>query len=192
MKMEMLKDGTAVLMRPPTMDDLERECIFFRSLTDEDRQFLRFDVTKREVVERLIREAAEGRAYRIDGFVDERIIAHGALEFSSDGWARHIAEIRVMVAPSHRGQRLGTLLIGHLFREAERRGVEKVVMRMAAPQAAPRHVAERLGFHVDAVLPDHVKDSTGKLHPLVVMSCPLDEVARALRDMYKSECWPDG
>jgi len=192
MNVEMLKDGTGVVLRELTSEDLEQSCRFFAALPEEDRQYLRFDVTKREVVASLIREAEAGRAYRVVALANEEIVAHGALEIAADSWHRHIGEIRVVVARSMRGKRLGAIIIGHLYRAAERRGVVRVVARMAGPQTVARHIFERLGFTVDAVMENHVTDTSGKLHPEIVMSCALDDVARALREYCQDDNWPDG
>ena len=43
-----LKDGTDVLLRSMTKDDLERSLAFFQGLPEEDRTYLRRDVTKRK------------------------------------------------------------------------------------------------------------------------------------------------
>ena len=192
MKLEALNDGTAVIVRPLTMADLDRVHRYFCSLPAEDRRYLRFDVAKRQIVEWLIREAEAGRAYRCVAVVNDEIVGHGALEITADGWHRHIGEIRALVLQDYRGRGMGALLFAHLFHAAERRGVQKVVIKMAGPQITARKACERLGFSVDAVLPDHVKDSDGNLHPLVVMSIGLDEVSKAMRDFYKDDDWPDG
>ena len=78
------------------------------------------------------------------------------------------------------------------IQDAQRQGVEKVVVRMVAGQEAARKICERLGFRVDAVLPDHIKDAEGKLHAQVVMSCTLDELWRELKDFHSADDWPDG
>jgi RimJ/RimL family protein N-acetyltransferase len=192
MHLEGLKDGTAVVLREPTMEDLERSRRFFLALPAEDQRYLREDVTQRVIVERRIRQAETGEVYRIVALVGDDIVADGALEFSGEAWHRHLGEIRVIVARDYRCRRLGALLIAHLFRAAQRRGLEKVVVKMAAPQMAARTICERLGFHLDAVLPDHIKDSEGNLQALVVMSCTLDEVWRELRGFYRDDDWPDG
>ncbi len=191
-KLDVLKDGNVVTLRNPTIEDLDRSCRFFRGLPAEDRQYLRFDGTSREVVARLINESEAGRAVRIEAIVGDEIVAHGALEFSTDGWYRHIGELRVIVAAAYRGRNLGTIMISHLFVEAQRLEVEKVVAKMAAPQRAARKILERLGFELEATLPDHIKDAEGNLHPMLVMSCSLDEVAKALREFYKEDNWWDG
>ncbi len=40
--------------------------------------------------------------------------------------------------------------------------------------------------------PCYVKDTAGHSHALVVMTCTLDDVWRALRDFYSGDDWPDG
>ena len=191
MRFESLHDGTVVRLRPPKMDDLERSLAFFRGLPETDRRYLRFDVTRREVVERVIREALEKKACRVLALDEDEVVGHGALEVSRDTWQRHIGEIRVLVAPEVRRRGLGTILISRLFKAAEKRGVKKVVVRLAGPQFAARTVLERLGFLLDGVLKDHVTDAEGEVHDLMVMSCDLDEVSRTLRKLYRDDDWPD-
>lgn len=192
MKVEALKDGAHVTLQEPQVTDAERLRRFFLGLPLEDRRYFRFDLSRPEVVEALIRQAEAGMAYRVIALVEEEVVGHGALYFSHDGWQRHIGEIRVLVAPDYRGRWLGTHIIGQLFEEAEKRGVSRVVARMAEPETGARRIFERLGFIVDARLPDHVKDAEGNLHALIVMSCPLDEVSRAMRNFYRDDNWPDG
>ena len=192
MKAEALKDGTHVVLQEPTTEDTERSRSFFLSLPPEDRRYFRYDLSSRAVVESLIRQAQAGLAYRVLATVDDDVVGHGALYFTHNGWQRHLGEIRVLVAPEYRNQRLGTHLIGHLFEEAEKRGVEKVIVRVAEPEIGARRIFERLGFVVDAVLKDHVKDGDGNLHALIIMSCALDEVSRTLREYYREDNWPDG
>jgi L-amino acid N-acyltransferase YncA len=192
MRLEGLKDGKTVLLREPTLDDVEDSHRFFLDLPPDDRRYLRVDVTKKDLVERRIRDALEGRVHRLVAIADDKIVADGALEFSSEAWRRHVGEIRVIVAHEYQRKRLGALLIRSLFNEAKQRGMEKVVAKMAAPQNGARKVFERLGFHVDSVLPDYIKDADGKLQSMVVMTCALDEMSKELREFYKQDHWPDG
>lgn len=192
MKFESLKDGTHVTLREPTLDDVETVCRFAVALPPEDRKYLRFDLGKREVVEMLLHRAESDRTHRLIAVVGDEIVGHGALYISQDTWQRHLGEIRVLIAQNYRNRKLGTFLIRHLFEEAEKRGVERVLAKIAEPQIGARKIFEHLGFVVDAVMPNHVKDAEGGLHPMVVMSCSLDEVTRALRDFYRDDNWPDG
>jgi RimJ/RimL family protein N-acetyltransferase len=191
-KLEALKDGTAVEIREPTMDDLPRSIAFFRDLPPEDRRYLRIDVTKPDLVEKRIRQSLEGHVFRLVALDGDQIVADGSLAISSEGWRKHQGEIRVIVARKYQRKRLGALMIQEVFRAARDRDVEKVIAKMAGPQIAARKVFERLGFRLDATLPDYVKDADGTLHPLIVMTCTFDDFSEEMRDFYKRGNWPDG
>lgn len=192
MKIEALKDGTTVVLREPTMDDVEDSHRFFMGLPPEDRRYLRVDVTQRDNVEQRIKDALEGRTYRLVALVGDKIVADGALEFSREEWRRHAGEIRAIVGHDYQRRGLGALMIKALYGIAHQRGVEKLVAKMASPQSGARKTLERLGFHVDSVLPDYIKDANGNVQSMVVMSCTLDELARELKGFYKTDHWPDG
>jgi ribosomal protein S18 acetylase RimI-like enzyme len=192
MKFEALKDGTPVVLREPTMDDIDDSLHFFMGLPREDRRYLRVDVTQRDNVELRIKDAVEGRTYRLIALVGDKIVADGALEFSREEWRRHAGEIRAIVAHDYQRRGLGALMIKALYGIAHQRGVEKLVAKMASPQAGARKTLERLGFHVDSVLPDYIKDANGNVQSMVVMSCTLDELSKELKGFYKTDHWPDG
>ena len=84
------------------------------------------------------------------------------------------------------------IVIADVYRTAQKLGFEKVVAKMAAPQTGARKIFERLGFRVDSVLPDYIKDADGMPQSLVVMSRSLDETWKELRDFYRTDDWPDG
>jgi L-amino acid N-acyltransferase YncA len=174
------------------MDDVEGSLQFFRNLPPEDRRYLRTDVTRRDVIERRIRQATEGRVHRVVALVHDQIVADGALERSEETWRRHMGEIRVVVAREFQKRGLGKLIIADLHRTAQQCGVEKVVAKMAAPQAGARKIFEKLGFHMDSVLPDYIKDANGNPQSLVVMSCSLDEMSMDMKDVYHHDDRPDG
>ena len=192
MKIDNLKDGTVVQLRQPSPDDMGHWLRFLRGLSAEDRRYLQVDVTREDVVERLLRESQSGSCYRVLAMAEYQVVGHGALKFSLDGWQRHVGEVRFVVAEALRNKHLGALLLSHLFTQAESLGLQHLIAQMAAPQLGARMLCERLGFRVDTVLPDRVKALDGTLHPLVIMSCSLDEVSRALRDFYDTDNWPDG
>ncbi len=192
MGFETLKDGSAVLLRVPSSADVDRYLEFFRALPDDERRYLRFDVSNKNIVQRLLRAVETGDAHRMTALVDDSIVGHAALEFDPNSWQRHLGEIRVVVAESHRGRRLGSLLISAMVHSARQRGLAVVVVKIPAPQVHVRELCERLGFHFDALLKGHMVDASGEVQDLVVMRCPLDEVSTALRDFCRDDNWPDG
>ena len=130
--------------------------------------------------------------HRIVALVDDKIVADGSLEFSGETWRKHTGEIRVIVAREYQRLRLGALLIKDLYHTAQQHGVEKLVAKMAAPQIAARKIFEKLGFRVESVLPDYIKDADGKLQSLVIMTCAFDDISNELRDFYRADDWSDG
>ena len=66
-----LKDGNEVFIREMHADDLDRSLAFFRSLSDDDRAYLRRDVTDRDVVRQRIEMVNSGRVFRLVAVVDD-------------------------------------------------------------------------------------------------------------------------
>lgn len=184
-----LKDGSEVLIRPMTEDDLDRSLEFFRSLRDEERAYLRVDVTKREVVERRIQAMQSGTVKRLVAAVDDRIVADGALELGAAGWREHMGEIRLIVAPAWQRKGLGMLLARDLYRLAATTGLEDIVAKMMRPQAAARSIFHRLGFREQATLRDYVKDIQGGKQDLIVMHCNLQALWQELEELLSESDW---
>jgi RimJ/RimL family protein N-acetyltransferase len=189
MKYEILEDGTNVMLREPTSKDRQDSLDFFLRLPEEDRRYLRIDVTRSGVVERRLEQAESGEVYRLWAFVGDDIAADGALEFSGERWGGHLGEIRVIVGRDYQRRGLGTLLMQALFHVAEERGLEKIVMNMLEPQTSMRAACAKLGFRVDAVVPDYVKDQDGTTHSLVIMTCTLDQWYKEMKDFYQEKNW---
>ena len=186
---EILKDGTNVMLREPTLEDQPASLDFFLKLAPEDRKYLRVDVTNPEIVLRRINQSESGDVYRLWAFVGNKIIGDGALEFSRDRWRSHLGEMRVILATRYQRRGLGGLLIRKLFDVAKERALEKIVMNVLSPQVSMRAVCEELGFRVDAVIPDYAKDEEGTPQSLVVMTCTLDEWFREMDGFYDEDNW---
>lgn len=189
MKYEILQDETNILLREPTEEDGDCSLEFFNKLPEEDRRYLRVDVTRPELIERRVKQYNPTEVYRLWAFAGDEIAADGSLEFSGDRWGGHLGEIRVIVGRDYQRRGLGTLLIRNLFHVAEERKLEKIVMQMLEPQASIRAVCEKLGFRIDAVVADYLKDQEGNSHSLVIMTCTLDQWYREMKDFYEEQNW---
>ena len=64
-KVKTLKDGSEVIIRPLTNDDVEKSFQFFQELPPADREYLRVDVTKHDLVEQRIKSMKEKNVKRI-------------------------------------------------------------------------------------------------------------------------------
>ena len=184
-----LKDGTSVVIRPMTPEDLDRSVAFFQSLTAQDRLYLRHDVTRREEVEGRIQAMQAGRARRLVALQKDRIIADAALELESASWKRHVGEIRLIIANPYKRKGLGMLMARELYSAAVEAEVEEIVVRMMRPQLAARSIFRKLGFQEVTLLGDYVKDAEGRKQDLILMRCDLEGLWQRLDHFIADRDW---
>ena len=188
-KTETLKDGSKVTIRNLTVEDLDRLMNFYRSLPEDDKKYLRIDVTNRNIVKQRIEAAESANTFRIIALKGDTIIADGALELTTEEWRRHQGELRVIVAEEFRRKGVGMIIMREVYFLAIEKKVEKVVAKMMKPQVAARTICKTLGFHEELVIPDYVKDQTGKSQDLVIMTCDIQELWKELDQFYMDSDW---
>jgi L-amino acid N-acyltransferase YncA len=188
-KTETLKDGSAVVVRDLRPGDLEALMTFYLSLPEEDRKYLKVDVTDREVVRRRMALVEQGNVFRLVALAGDRVVADGMLEVSAEEWRRHQGELRVIVAPDARHKGLGLVMMRELYLIAAGRKVEMVVAKFMRPQEGARRICRRLGFHEESILPDYVKDRSGEIQDMVVMTADMKEFWNELESFYHSTDW---
>jgi ribosomal protein S18 acetylase RimI-like enzyme len=183
-KVVKLEDGTEILIRHMKTDDLDRSFEFFKALPEEDRSFLRYDVTQRELVRERIRAMETGGVKRIVALAGAEIVADGALELSGHGWKEHVGELRLVVSRSFQRRGLGMVMARALYDLAAAAKVDEVVVKMMRPQVAAQRIFRRLGFHEEILLPEYVKDQKGHKQDLIVMRCDLEALWREMEDYF--------
>jgi RimJ/RimL family protein N-acetyltransferase len=175
-----LRDGATVTVRRMQPGDVQRSFEFFCALPEEDRKYLRVDVTRRDLVERRTLETDERRAVRVVAEHDSEIVADGTLELEGHGWGNNVAEVRLIVARPWQRLGLGTVVARELFHLASRHRVDRIVARLMRPQAGAHRIFKRLGFHEEFLIPEQIRDQSGEWQDLIIMRCPLDELWREL------------
>jgi len=188
-KTETLKDGKKVTIRALTSKDLDRLMAFYRSLPPEDRKYLRVDVTDRKVVAERIRLIDKGQFFRIIALHKDKIVADGGLELSGEKWRRHQGEVRLIVARPFRRKGLGMIMIRELYFLAAANNVATIVAKMMRPQREAQTIFHRLGFREEALLPDYVRDLTGRTQDLLIMICNLGDMWTELDHFYSDSDW---
>jgi L-amino acid N-acyltransferase YncA len=188
-KTETLKNGKKVTIRPLTIKDLDRLMALYRSLPPDDRKYLRVDVTDRKVVAERIRLVDQGQVIRIIALYKDKVVADGALELSGEEWRRHQGEVRLIVSRPYRRKGLGMIMIRELYFLATARNVETIVAKMMRPQKGAQTIFHRLGFREEALLPDYVRDLTGKTQDLLIMVCKLGDMWTEVDHFYSDSDW---
>lgn len=153
-----LPDGTDLTLRPMTRDDQYALYSFFINLGPDDRRFLRNVVTDRKLIEKWARNLDYDQVVPILAEYQGRIVANATLHYQTFGWGRHVAEIRVTVAPEFQGRRLGAALIEELTALASRHKVKRLLARIVTNREGVIKAFEKAGFSQLTVLKNYVKD----------------------------------
>ncbi len=165
-----LRDGSLVTLRPVVKEDEDALYHFFSGMSKEDLLYLRDDVANRDVIHGWMESIDYEKVLPILAIDSDVIIADATLHRNPHGWMRHVGEIRMSVAGSHRGKGLARIIAAEIFQQAVGLGLDKLVAQMLTIQKSAQHVFTRLGFKEEAILKDHGMDATGKKHDLIIMS----------------------
>lgn len=164
------EDHDEITIRPLIPEDKEDLLDFFRRIPEEDRFYLKENVTDPRVVERWAEEVDYARALPLLAIMDGKIVGDGTLHHRRAGARRHIGEVRIVVDPAYRNRGVGRGLLHKLIDLAKDRGVEKLMFEVVADtEEAAKHTAMLLGFVPVAALPAHVKEVGGTTHDLLVL-----------------------
>jgi ribosomal protein S18 acetylase RimI-like enzyme len=169
-KTVVIRDGTRVTLRPMVKEDGERLREFFADIPEEDRWYLREDVADARVIDSWVRDLNYERVFPILAQVDDRIVADATLHRHTFGGSRHVAKLRIVIAPEYRRKGLGTWLALDIVNLALECGVEKLVAELVeGKQEAAIEGLLRLGFVKEARLYNYARDPQGEPHDLVMM-----------------------
>jgi RimJ/RimL family protein N-acetyltransferase len=176
-----LKDKREVIIRPMIKEDVEELYKFFSKLDKEDKQFLRDDVSKKEVIEKWAENLNYDVVLPLLAFYDGEVVADGTLHASNYFWSRHVAEIRLVVAKDFRNVGLGKKIVSELFFIAVKRGFKKIVAQIPFHQQNTIRIFESLGFEKEAILRKHVIVQGKGFSDLLIMSIFTDNVVQSIK-----------
>lgn len=179
-----LSDGREVIVREPSEPgDAERLHRFLCELPAAVRNYLRYDVTERELFDRRMAQLDRSSHWRLIAEVDGEIAAEATMDREPFGWTRHVAELRAVVSPAFADQGLRALLLHELVRIARRAGIGRVSTEVLAEQKDIIQALSAAGFEREAVRRKYARDLKGRFHDVVVMSANLEAVWEQLQEM---------
>ena len=85
-----LKDGSEALIRPLTGDDVNILTEFYRTLPEEDRWYMKYDVLDPAVIQKWIESVDSGRVFSIIALTDEGMGCHAGLFMREFGATQHV------------------------------------------------------------------------------------------------------
>ena len=157
-------DGRTIRLQYMTPDDGAALLEFARSVPRHDLLFLRTDITTVEGVNEWVDGVLQGQMGVILAYDDTRLLGFSSVTRNPTSWARHIAELSVVVGPEARHHGFGLRLTEEAFRAAEDLAVMRMVARMTLDQAGAIDLFRGLGFVPMAILPDQVIDQRSEEH----------------------------
>jgi len=167
-----LRDGSRVLFRPLEAPDRDALLAFFSAIPEQERFFLKDDVTSPEVIGDWLREVE--RAFALVAEVSGRIIGEAALVRRRGKARGHLADVRVVVAEDFRNRGLGTSLISDLCDMARDVGLNGVLFEAVEDaQKEALAAADALGFVRLGRIYGGAIDRDGRLHDIVLLAMPL-------------------
>jgi GNAT superfamily N-acetyltransferase len=166
-----LKDGSRVLLRPMVAEDRQRLVSFFQSIPEEERNYLRHDVTDPEIIRSWTERIDYTKVFPLLALAGDRIVGDATLHRIPYGWKRHIGAVRMVVAAEYQSRGLGTLLLNEIVGLAGEFGLEKLWAELPLMAAAALAVFSEAGFSSKAVIEGLAKDLHGRNIDMVIMVC---------------------
>ncbi len=168
-----VKDGSVYTLRPLLPTDRERLWEFFRAIPEEDRMFLKHDVSREETIIQWCTHIDYEKVLPILALADDRVAADATLHQDRDGWQSHIGTVRIVVHPDHRGKGLAKALIREIMEVAAFTGLDHLEAECLADQERMQRLFESLGFCELFRLPNRVRDRKMQYHDLLILSYDL-------------------
>ena len=178
-----LRTAGSAVITPLEPGDAVSLLDFYRAMSEEDRRFLRDDVTSADWAECFLLKVERGEIISLVAKIDDNVVGVGSLYRSLHGWTRHVGEFRMAVRADLRRKGLGVALASALVRVATDLGIEKIIVQVVDGQVGARRVFERLGFHREAVLARHVMDVQGTKRDLVLLASDVSQIWAAMEVM---------
>ncbi len=178
------------MVRPLTRSDYSGLLAFFRALPEEDRIFLRHDVCDPDVVRRWTDGLDFEHVFSLLAVDGDDVVADGTLHMASHGWSKHVGQIRLVTARTHRHLGLAALIARDLVGLAAERKLEKLQAHVIEDDARAVRMFEAVGFERLAVLKGMVKDQDKKPRNLLIMVNDVDNLGRIMEDWIQDSMIP--
>jgi len=172
-----------VELRPLKAGDVGALIEFFADLPAESTDFLRDDVRDPAVVTRFVANHDPDLTWAVVALHAGKIVGDATLHMQPRGWRRHLGEIRVVVSPEYRRNKLAMALIHELVDQASLRELAKLEAQILDSQVGALRAFSHLGFTEEARLKDHAKDASGNLHDILIMTHNVSDLWAKMEDL---------
>lgn len=166
-----LRSGKRVLVRPLQRNDEAALLRYFNEIPAEERiRFFRETSADPAVVAERCRHIDPTRALAVVALEGQEVVADGSLHPAVERMKSHVAQIRLSVHPKLRGVGVGRAVVDELLTLAPHMGIAWVDAEIARGEEVAQRIFRSIGFREVGILPEHVRDSVGNFHDLLLMT----------------------
>ena len=166
-------DGRTIEIRAFERGDVVAVGQFAAALPIHDLLFLSRDIQHARVIEAWQQAISDGEIESLVAIDGDTVVGTSAIVRDPLSWSAHVAELRLLVAPSMRGHGLGRIMLDASIKIASERGAIKLIAHMTPDQKGAIALFEESGFRGEAMLRDHVRDREGNVFDLAILSLDL-------------------
>jgi RimJ/RimL family protein N-acetyltransferase len=163
-----LADGTRVLLRPLLKEDRKGLQDFFDNISREDLQFMRSDVTDKDMVDSWVDGLDYHKVLPLMAVVNDHFVGDSTLHFRG-GPYRHVCEIRIFLLQEYRRRGLGTVMLKTLIDIARKAGIQFITAQVVADQTRVIEAFHNVGFERKTILEDFYLMPNGDAHDVAMM-----------------------
>lgn len=164
-----LRDGTKVLIRPFTAEDVDTLYEFFLRLPAEVRRFAWDPIEDRSLVERWGRCIDYSKVLPLLAVDGRKVVADASIHRRDRGPLRMNGRVTWLLDPAYRGLGLGITLVNHFISIAREEGLRHLTCTLISDlESDAVQTLSDLGF-VAYPLPDYGADPDGNPHDMVKM-----------------------
>lgn len=160
-------------IRPLELSDGPALFAFVKAMPEEESAFFKSEQITSDNPEDWMINLEAARLVATD---DQGGIVGYAAVLSGSGLSRHVGEVLLIVSPASRGTGVGRALArAAMVCGFADLGLSKLTVDVVADQEGPVHMFTKLGFTVEALLRDHLRDEAGRLKDMLVLSHLVDQ-----------------
>ena len=145
------------------------------------------DITSPWFIDNLCESSPQHQRSTSIALADEKIVGYCSMERDLDSRSSHVGNITIYVLPEFRHCGLGFSMMNELYYKALSLGVKKLAGKLPAEKFPEfRTLIEKLGFEKEAVLKDHIMDTSGGFHDVIYFGCRLEDLWELIADWQTS------
>ena len=158
-------------IRVTTADDRSAVDKFVLAIPEAERSFYKEDAGNEELGSRW----STTDPLRLIKVGDDGTV-HGLIRVRrGQGQSSHVGEIMLVVHPAHRRAGAASALVKAVVVEGMKAGLTHIFVEVTAAQTATIGMFQKFGFTGEALLRGFIKDGSGELHDLIMMTHRVEE-----------------